>query len=342
MKTTVRIESSRFNHPVKRYFEKPDLVDRAKSVIDTLVLIIRNTAFRPTAAAIMAFALVNSGCLNVTPSEFDRANHQLEAESTPVVYSETVVETEAPAPAEEPAQPEYSDALLSAKSAHQQGNLELARSHYAAVLTNLESPREEVELARLGLRACNKELVFSRAASTGTTLHSVEWGQTLGGIANSYGTTSEFIRKINGVTGDNIRAGQKLKVVEGVTRVEVFKAAHVLNLWKGETLLDQFDVGCGRSNSTPVGTFVIETKRPQPAWWHDGRNIPYGDPRNPLGERWLGFVDTPEHQGYGIHGTSDPASIGKDESNGCVRLKNEDVIALYDLVPHRCQVTISE
>lgn len=37
--------------------------------------------------------------------------------------------------------------------------------------------------------------------------------------------------------------------------------------------------------------------------------------------------------GYGIHGTDDPASIGKAVSHGCVRLHNEDVDYLYGLVP---------
>jgi hypothetical protein len=36
--------------------------------------------------------------------------------------------------------------------------------------------------------------------------------------------------------------------------------------------------------------------------------------------------------GYGIHGTNDPASIGRSVSHGCVRLRNEDIAVLYDMV----------
>lgn len=36
--------------------------------------------------------------------------------------------------------------------------------------------------------------------------------------------------------------------------------------------------------------------------------------------------------GYGIHGTNDPASIGRSASHGCVRLRNEDIAVLYDMV----------
>ena len=37
--------------------------------------------------------------------------------------------------------------------------------------------------------------------------------------------------------------------------------------------------------------------------------------------------------GYGIHGTDDPSSIGRAASHGCVRLRNEDIAKLYDMVP---------
>jgi lipoprotein-anchoring transpeptidase ErfK/SrfK len=36
--------------------------------------------------------------------------------------------------------------------------------------------------------------------------------------------------------------------------------------------------------------------------------------------------------GYGIHGTNDPSSIGRSVSHGCVRLRNEDIATLYDMV----------
>jgi hypothetical protein len=49
---------------------------------------------------------------------------------------------------------------------------------------------------------------------------------------------------------------------------------------------------------------------------------------NVLGTRRLELGD-----GYGIHGTNDPASIGHAASHGCVRLRNEDIEKLYDMVP---------
>jgi lipoprotein-anchoring transpeptidase ErfK/SrfK len=37
--------------------------------------------------------------------------------------------------------------------------------------------------------------------------------------------------------------------------------------------------------------------------------------------------------GYGLHGTDEPASIGRSASHGCVRLRNEDIETLYRIVP---------
>ena len=52
--------------------------------------------------------------------------------------------------------------------------------------------------------------------------------------------------------------------------------------------------------------------------------------------KYLGVLGTHRLEmgdGYGIHGTDDPASIGRAASHGCVRLRNEDIAKLYDMVP---------
>jgi len=55
----------------------------------------------------------------------------------------------------------------------------------------------------------------------------------------------------------------------------------------------------------------------------------HGGPDNPLGARalylWQGKIDTL----YRIHGTNEPESIGHDVSAGCIRMRNDDVIDLY-------------
>ena len=85
-------------------------------------------------------------------------------------------------------------------------------------------------------------------------------------------------------------------------------------------------VGAPRTPS-PTGTFTIEQRIPDPTWYTKGRIVPPGK-TNPLGTRWMGL----SRKGYGIHGTSAPASIGKNASHGCIRMRNRDVEELFELV----------
>lgn len=92
-------------------------------------------------------------------------------------------------------------------------------------------------------------------------------------------------------------------------------------------------VGTGMTQElTPEGLFTITVKAKNP-YFRRG-NIPGGDPENPLGSRWIGF-DAKGTDGriYGIHGTNQPASIGKYVSQGCIRSQNEVVSSLFPLIP---------
>jgi lipoprotein-anchoring transpeptidase ErfK/SrfK len=87
--------------------------------------------------------------------------------------------------------------------------------------------------------------------------------------------------------------------------------------------------------------FVIEEKIPHPDWYpKPGVKIPYGDPENILGTRWMAFRNTAEYRGFGIHGTADPTSIGKAMSSGCIRMRRADVERLFDWTPIGMKVTI--
>ena len=62
-----------------------------------------------------------------------------------------------------------------------------------------------------------------------------------------------------------------------------------------------------------------------------GRILPVhmkGGPANPLGARALYLGSTL----YRIHGTNQPWTIGAAVSSGCIRMRNEDVIELYERV----------
>lgn len=85
-------------------------------------------------------------------------------------------------------------------------------------------------------------------------------------------------------------------------------------------------------DETPLGTFMVIVKAVNP--YYRKKDIPGGDPTNPLGTRWIGF-DANETNGrtYGIHGTNRPDSIGYSVTAGCIRLPNELVEKLFEEVP---------
>ncbi|WP_265499351.1 L,D-transpeptidase [Paracoccus beibuensis] len=59
-----------------------------------------------------------------------------------------------------------------------------------------------------------------------------------------------------------------------------------------------------------------------------------GGPKNPLGARALYLYNAQgQDTAIRIHGTTDPGSIGRAVSNGCLRMRNEAVISLFDQVP---------
>ena len=86
-----------------------------------------------------------------------------------------------------------------------------------------------------------------------------------------------------------------------------------------------YAVATGKASTpSPTGTFTIADRVANPTYYHDGRVIPPG-PENPVGDRWMGL----SRDGYGIHGTNEPRSIGKAASHGCIRMGRRDVEALF-------------
>lgn len=94
-----------------------------------------------------------------------------------------------------------------------------------------------------------------------------------------------------------------------------------------------------------LGEFRIGNKRERPAW-HVPASIraekpelppvvPAG-PDNPLGDHWMTIGAT----SYGIHGTNNPWSIGREATHGCIRLYNDEIARLYDHTPSRTPVRL--
>lgn len=184
----------------------------------------------------------------------------------------------------------------------------------------------------------NLKLIFTSTVVPGLSQEYVIQPQdTLTKIAKQFNTTVELIKKSNGLASDNIRPGRKLKVWTARFSVFVDKSQNTLTLKCNDEIIKTYNVATGANNSTPVGTFKIGNKLVNPVWYKEGAVVPAGSPENILGTRWLGFEDLPS---YGIHGTTEPQSIGKQSTAGCVRMINAEVEELYSLLPIGTEVTV--
>lgn len=115
----------------------------------------------------------------------------------------------------------------------------------------------------------------------------------------------------------------------------------------------RYGVGVGKAGLEFTGTAHIGFKREWPRWtptpemlkrdpsryaaWANGMEA--GE-TNPLGPRALYLVKDGKDTLYRIHGTTEPWSIGKAASSGCIRMLNQDVIDLYSKVPTGSDIVV--
>ena len=107
----------------------------------------------------------------------------------------------------------------------------------------------------------------------------------------------------------------------------------------------RYGIGVGREGFTWSGVHHISAKKEWPDWIPPKEMIerqPYlphhmaGGPNNPLGARAMYIGKTL----YRIHGSNEPWTIGHNVSSGCIRLRNADVIDLYDRVKVGAKVIV--
>jgi len=221
------------------------------------------------------------------------------------------------------------------------------RQYYSAALEAGVVRGEEYEQVGAALRELNRQPAASLQPLVPTESYVVASGDSLWKLCNRtiperFGVTPEvgLLRIVNGLRSDSLTVGKALKVPRQPLVVRVDSKQLGLTAWLGDVAVAAYRVGLGKDDKTPRRTFTVEVKQENPAWFYAGRTIPHGDPENILGSRWLGFDKQENASGFGIHGTTLPDSIGRNESMGCVRMRNAEVEELFDLVPRGTQVII--
>jgi len=186
------------------------------------------------------------------------------------------------------------------------------------------------------------EVLFSRRPCPPLSVtHEVVSGDSLWRIARKHHTTIGLVKRLNGLKSDAIRVGQRLKIIPGGFDVEVVKSQFRLTVTKDGLWIRQFKVGLGKDGATPVGEYMAGHSITEPPYTAVYPPIPFEDHKNnPLGTRWVTIQGAGKGQ-YGIHGTWEPDSIGKERSKGCIRMLNDDVEWLFDLlVPGHSKIVI--
>jgi len=231
-----------------------------------------------------------------------------------------------------------------AKEAYQAGRFKEARELLKKNLEQTSNPNL-IDSIRQTIETINTKIIFSKESEGCSTTYVVEPRDTLTKIAKKFNTTVSLIKRSNNLASDTIRPKQKLKVASCKFSILIDKSQNLLFLKRKDEVVKTYRVSTGKDNSTPIGEFTIDrNKLKNPTWFKTGAVIDPRNPENILGSRWMGLegrdLKGESLKGYGIHGTNDPDNLGKQITLGCIRMNNQDVEELFDIIPVGSKVTI--
>lgn len=132
---------------------------------------------------------------------------------------------------------------------------------------------------------------------------------------------------LGGATSFLPEATRDLRLVLRVSQRRVF-------LYEGDQVIASYPVAVGKPGwETPTGSFKITHKVKNPIWENPftGQVVPAGA-GNPLGDRLMVFAQLGNRGFVGFHGTTNESLIGQAVSHGCVRMRNDDIRALFEKV----------
>lgn len=187
--------------------------------------------------------------------------------------------------------------------------------------------------------------LFSRSVFPGDEFcdsYRVQAGDRLEDVGREYKVPYETLMQINNINdARELRAGQIIKVINGPFHAKVYRSDFRLDLYLQDSFIRSFPVGLGREGmDTPLGLWLVKVgdKQIRPTWTDPltHRTFAPSDPCYPLGDRWIGLEglkgQAEGRNGFAIHGTNEPGSIGKAVSQGCIRVENDDVRLLYKVL----------
>lgn len=182
-----------------------------------------------------------------------------------------------------------------------------------------------------------------------------------GDYVSMYGPVSDEGYEVPGIPIKKVKPQFLRQIVADPTgerpgTLVVDTSTHYLYLVRENGEAIRYGVGLGRAGFAWSGRAVIQWKRKWPKWTppddmigrrpelerysvRNGGMAPGLD--NPLGARALYIFQNNEDTLYRVHGSPEWWTIGKSVSSGCVRLMNQDIIDLYDRVPSKTPILVT-
>ncbi len=230
-------------------------------------------------------------------------------------------------------------ALLEIARVHDKSGSKLEKKQVLGELLTRFPDSSVADEGRRMLWQTNIDVLLSPLPTEKSMVYEIQSGDTLYRIAQRFHTTVELLMESNNLSSSLIRPGMKLKVPAEEFKVRVDKSDNKLVLENSEgEIVKIYSVSTGADNCTPVGEFKIVNRIINPVWYKTGAIVDSSSPENILGTRWLGFSEP----GYGIHGTVEPETIGQQVTQGCVRMRNQEVEELFKVLPVGTEVIITD
>jgi lipoprotein-anchoring transpeptidase ErfK/SrfK len=175
-------------------------------------------------------------------------------------------------------------------------------------------------------------------------------------LSEKFHMSEDLLRALNGDV-DFSKEGQRITVAnverdtsDKASFVEVDTTENYVRAYsEDDELLAHYPATVGsESRPAPKGTFKIVKVVEKPVYTYDPKRVNFEGvkaekpfdiapgPNNPVGMVWIEL----DEDGYGIHGTPDPARIAKSYSHGCIRLTNWDALHLARMVRKGVEVEI--
>lgn len=204
---------------------------------------------------------------------------------------------------------------------------------------------EQQKFVKEKLSELADEWLFSRKIFPQDPLcgsYKVKPGEILSNIGDKYKVPYKTLMRINNIArAEALRAGETIKVINGPFHATVHRSTFTMDIYLQNSFVKSFQIGLGQPGmETPTGLWQVKKggKLIGPPWKHPvtGKILHPGDTDYALGSRWIGLEgldeNTKDRDGFGIHGTKEPETIGTATSRGCIRLHNGEVQLVYDLL----------